>query len=259
MTGGMLELADMRIDIFTLFPAMFLGPLQDSILKRAQERGTLSILLHQIRDYAVDRHQMTDDLPYGGGQGMLMKPEPIFRAVESAIGTDPTPIILLSPQGRTFTQEIAQELAQQPRIAFLCGHYEGVDERVREHLVTDELSIGDYVLTGGELAAMVIIDAVARFIPGVLGAANGAHDDSYTSGLLEGPQYTRPACFQNWAVPEVLRSGNHAKIAQWQHMMALRRTLERRPDLLDYETLSKQDQQLLAEIQQDLGEPDEVG
>jgi len=255
----MIELPKMRIDIFTLFPAMFLGPLQESILKRAQERGTLSIILHQIRDYALDRHQMTDDLPYGGGQGMVMKPEPIFRAIRSTIGSTGTPVILLSPQGRTFTQAIAQELAQQPRIAFLCGHYEGVDERVRQHLVTEELSIGDYVLTGGELAAMVIVDAVARFIPGVLGAANGAHDDSYTSGLLEGPQYTRPATFEDWSVPEVLRSGNHAKIARWQRKMSLKRTLERRPDLLAGGALSPRDRQLLEEIQQDSGELDEVG
>jgi len=255
----MIELPKMQIDIFTLFPAMFLGPLQESILKRALERGTLSIILHQIRDYALDRHQMTDDLPYGGGQGMVMKPEPIFRAIKSTIGTTGTPVILLSPQGRTFTQAIAQELAQQPRIAFLCGHYEGVDERVRQHLVTEELSIGDYVLTGGELAAMVIVDAVARFVPGVLGAANGALDDSYASGLLEGPQYTRPAIYENWSVPEVLRSGHHAKIARWQRKMSLKRTLERRPDLLAGGALSPQDQRLLDEIQQDLGEPDEVG
>ena len=190
---------------------------------------------------------------------MVMKPEPIFRAIRSTIGTTGTPIILLSPQGRTFTQAIAQELAQQPRIAFLCGHYEGVDERVRQHLVTEELSIGDYVLTGGELAAMVIIDAVARFIPGVLGAANGAHDDSYTSGLLEGPHYTRPAIFEDWSVPEVLRSGNHAKIARWQRKMSLKRTFERRPDLLAGGALAPQDQQLLIEIRQEVGEPDEVG
>ena len=199
----------MRIDIFTLFPAMFLGPLQESILKRAQERDLLSIVLHQIRDYALDRHQMTDDTPYGGGQGMVMKPEPVFQALEATAGTS-SAVVLLTPQGRTFTQDIAQELAQQRRIALLCGHYEGVDERVREHLVTDELSIGDYVLTGGELAAMVVVDAVARLIPGVLGAANGAGDDSFASGLLEGPQYTRPAQYREWPVPDVLRSGNHA-------------------------------------------------
>jgi len=246
----------MRIDVFTLFPAMFLGPLQESILKRAQERGTLAIYLHQIRDYAFDRHQMTDDLPYGGGQGMVMRPEPIFRAVQSVIGAAPTPIVLLSPQGRQFTQAIARDLAQEPRLAFICGHYEGIDERVREHLVTDELSIGDYVLTGGELAAMVVIDAVARFVPGVLGADEGAEDDSYASGLLEGPQYTRPATFGPWEVPATLRSGNHAAVARWQRRMALKRTLERRPDLLQQATLSDEDGRTLTEISADLTEPD---
>jgi len=248
----------MRIDIYTLFPAMFLGPLQESILKRAQERDLLSIVLHQIRDYALDRHQMTDDTPYGGGQGMVMKPEPFFQALEATAGSS-SAVVLLTPQGRTFTQDIAQELAQQRRIALLCGHYEGVDDRVREHLVTDELSIGDYVLTGGELAAMVVVDAVARLIPDVLGAANGAGDDSFASGLLEGPQYTRPAQFREWPVPDVLRSGNHGLVAGWQRKMSLRRTLERRPDLIDEDTLSASDRQLLDEIRQDLGEPDEVG
>jgi len=246
----------MQIDVFTLFPAMFLGPLQESILKRAQERGTLAIYLHQIRDYAFDRHQMTDDLPYGGGQGMVMRPEPIFRAVQSLIGVAPTPIVLLSPQGRQFTQAIARDLAREPRLALICGHYEGIDERVREHLVTDELSIGDYVLTGGELAAMVVIDAVARFIPGVLGADEGAEDDSYASGLLEGPQYTRPATFGPWEVPTILKSGNHAAVARWQRRMALKRTLERRPDLLQQAPLSNEDRRTLAEITAELGESD---
>jgi tRNA (guanine37-N1)-methyltransferase len=246
----------MRIDVFTLFPTMFSGPLQESILKRAQECGALTILLHQIRDYALDRHQMTDDTPYGGGPGMVMKPEPIFRAVRTVIHDPNTPIILLSPQGRTFTQTVAQELAAQPRIALLCGHYEGVDERVRQNLVTDELSIGDYVLTGGELAAMVVIDAVARFIPGVLGAAEGALDDSYATGILEGPQYTRPASFWGMDVPEILRSGDHAAVARWQRKMALRRTLTRRPDLLTEAGLSEEDRRLLAEVESELGEPD---
>lgn len=246
----------MHIDVFTLFPMMFMGPLQESILKRAQERGILTILLHQIRDYALDRHQMTDDLPYGGGPGMVMKPEPIFRAVRTVVGDTDTPVILLSPQGRTFTQAVARELATQPRIALLCGHYEGVDERVREHIVTDELSIGDYVLTGGELAAMVVIDAVARFIPGVLGASDGALDDSYATGLLEGPQYTRPASFAGWDVPDVLRSGDHAAVARWQRKGALLRTRQRRPDLLEESDLSEEDRTLLAEIDAELSEPD---
>ena len=223
----------MRIDIFTLFPSMFFGPLQESMLKRAQQHGHLNIVLHQLRDYAFDRHQMTDDIPYGGGEGMLMKPEPIFRAVESILGNGDTPVILLTPQGRTFNQETAEYLAKHKRIAFLCGHYEGVDERVREYLVTDEISIGDYVLTGGELDAMVVIDAVARFIPGVLGAEQGAQNDSFASGLLEEPQYTRPAEYRSWEVPEVLRSGNHAAIAEWKEETAKARTEERRPDLLE--------------------------
>lgn len=245
----------MRTDIFTLFPSMFLGPFQESMLKRAQERGVLTVFLHQIRDYALDRHQMTDDIPYGGGQGMVMKPEPIFRAVRSVTQGETMPIILLTPQGRTFTQSDARNLAIEPRIALICGHYEGIDERVRQHLVTDEISIGDYVLTGGELAAMVIVDAVARFIPGVLGAEDGAQQDSYASGLLEGPQYTRPVSFEGWEVPEVLRSGNHAMIAQWQRRMALERTLRRRPELLDRIDLSDEDRQLLAQIEQDPSEP----
>lgn len=248
---------NMRIDVFTLFPMMFLGPLQESILKRAQERNLLDIYLHQIRDYALDRHHMTDDTPYGGGQGMIMKPEPIFRAVRSVIGAEDGPVVLLSPQGRTLTSSAARTLAQEHRVALICGHYEGVDERVRRHLITHELSIGDYVLTGGELAAMVVIDAVARFIPEVLGAADGARDDSYASGILEGPQYTRPATFKTWTVPEVLTSGHHAAIERWRRKSALRRTWCRRPDLLTDHTLSKDDQDLLTEIKQELGEPDE--
>jgi tRNA (guanine37-N1)-methyltransferase len=247
----------MRIDVFTLFPAMFLGPLQESILKRAQERSLLDVYLHQIRDYALDRHQMTDDTPYGGGQGMVMKPEPIFRAVRSVMNTDDGPVVLLSPQGRTLTSSIARDLAQESRVALICGHYEGVDERVRRYLATDELSIGDYVLTGGELAAMVVIDTVARFIPGVLGAAESAQDDSHTLGLLEGPQYTRPATFETWTVPDVLRSGNHAAVARWHRKMALLRTWRRRPQLLTTAPLAQDDQELLTEIKQEFGEPDE--
>ena len=218
-------------------------------MKRAQEQGRLAVLLHQIRDYALDRHQMTDDLPYGGGQGMVMKPDPIFRAVRAVVGDDAVPIVLLSPQGRLLTHAIARELAEKPRLALICGHYEGVDERVREHLVTDELSIGDYVLTGGELAAMVIIDAVARFIPGVLGDAESAQDDSHASGLLEGPQYTRPADFEGWSVPEVLRSGDHAAIARWRRRAALERTLRRRPQMLHDAPLSPEDRAWLADME----------
>jgi tRNA (guanine37-N1)-methyltransferase len=246
----------MRIDILTLFPTMFFGALQESILKRAQQRGLLNLVLHQIRDYALDRHQMTDDVPYGGGVGMVMKPEPVFRAVRTVLGGTQAPVILLTPQGRTFTHAIAQELAQHPRLMLICGHYEGVDERVREHVVTDELSIGDYVLTGGELAAMVVVDAVARFVPGVLGAAESAHDDSYSAGLLEGPQYTRPPVFEDAQVPEVLLSGDHARIARWKRAMALQRTLMRRPELLRTASLSAEDEAALREFQRTLGELD---
>ena len=223
----------MRIDILTLFPAMFYGPLQESILKRAQHRGLLTVVVHQIRDYAFDRHQMTDDVPYGGGEGMVMKPEPVFRAVRSILGDVEAPVILMTPQGRRLEHSVVVDLAQYDRLLLICGHYEGFDERIREYLATDEVSIGDYVLTGGELAAMVIIDAVARFVPGVLGASEGAHNDSYASGLLEGPQYTRPPVFEEWSVPDVVRSGNHAQIAQWKQNMAMKRTLARRPDLLN--------------------------
>ncbi|MEA3309892.1 MAG: tRNA (guanosine(37)-N1)-methyltransferase TrmD [Chloroflexota bacterium] len=241
----------MRIDVLTLFPEMFLGPLQESILKRGQERGALAIYLHQLRDYAFDRHQITDDTPYGGGHGMVLKPEPIIRAVETLRGAEDWPVILLTPQGRTFTQEIAQDLAEQPRLLFICGHYEGFDERVREQVVTEELSLGDYVLTGGELAAMVMIDAIARWIPGVLGSALSAPHDSYAEGLLEGPNYTRPPEFRGQAVPPVLLSGNHAAIARWKREQALFRTWSRRPELLAQAELSAEDQTYLEKIKKD--------
>ncbi len=247
----------MRIDILTLFPGMFLGPLQESILKRAQQRGLLTLWIHQIRDYALDRHQSTDDVPYGGGQGMLMKPEPLFRAVRTILPELNAPVILLTPQGRTFSHTVAQELAGHDRLVLLCGHYEGVDERVRQHLVTDELSIGDYVLTGGELAAMVVVDAVARFIPGVLGAEQGAYEDSFAGGLLEGPQYTRPPDFEGWGVPDVVRSGNHAAVAQWRRATALRRTMERRPELLVQATLTPKEPMAWIQSQSSSDEPGE--
>jgi tRNA (guanine37-N1)-methyltransferase len=243
-----------RFDIFTLFPEMFRGPLDESILKRARERGLIEIALHNPRDVTTDRHHIADDYPYGGGAGMVLKPEPIFEAVErvqaAAAGG---PIILLSPQGRLFTQEVARALAQEPRITLLCGHYEGVDERIRERLATDELSIGDYVLTGGELAAMVVVDAVARLVPGVL-APGSTEEESHTAGLLEYPQYTRPPEFRGWRVPDILLSGNHGAVARWRRKEALRRTRARRPDLLARATLSALDQKLLAEL-----EAEEVG
>ena len=210
---------------------MFGGPLGHSILSRASERGLIDIHLTDIRDFAKDRHRTVDDYPYGGGPGMVMKPEPIFAAVE-AVARKGSPIILLSPRGRLFTQRVAMELAEREQLVLICGHYEGVDERVREHLATDELSIGDYVLTGGELAAMVVVDAVGRLVPGVLGDDESADDESHAQGLLEYPHYTRPPEFRGWRVPDVLLSGNHAEIARWRRRQALLATARHRPDLL---------------------------
>jgi len=237
----------MHFDIFTLFPDMFQGPFSESILKRAQERGLLSIALHDIRASTTDKHHVVDDYPYGGGAGMVMKPEPIFAAVESIYRGGP--IILLSPQGRLFNQSIAQALAQEPRVTLISGHYEGIDERVREHLVTDEISIGDYVLTGGELAAMIVVDATSRLLPGVLGGDESIVEESHSSGMLEYPHYTRPAEFRSWRVPDVLLSGNHAEIARWRRKESMRRTKERRPDLFEKLDLSsREDVKLLKEL-----------
>ena len=307
----------MHFDIFTLFPGMFAGIFDDSILARAREAEIMSVALHNIRDYAEGRHHITDDTPYGGGGGMVMKPEPIFRAVETVLahssgwslaagaavpmpGSEPpagspeqmpepsalssaasgmpsgrsgpagrfelssngplaegtpagatpagTPIILLSPQGRTFSQKIAQELAGYPRIARVCGRYEGFDERIRELLVTDELSIGDFVISGGELAAAIVVDAVTRLLPGALGCQTGASDDSFATGLLEYPQYTRPPVFRGQAVPEILVSGDHARVARWRREQSLLRTYRRRPDLLALAPLSDLDRQFLARL-----------
>src|SRR5512137_78211 len=221
----------MKIDVLTLFPAMFAGPLDESIIKRAREAGRLELALHNLRDYAHDRHRTVDDRPFGGGPGMLLKPEPIFEAVEKLVG-EGTRVILLSPAGRRFDQAIARELAGLEHLLMVCGHYEGFDERVREQLADDELSIGDYVLTNGALPAMVIIDAVTRLLPGALGDEDSAHEESFSHGLLEYPQYTRPAEFRGMKVPEVLLSGNHAEIALWRAEKAQLRTKERRPDLL---------------------------
>jgi tRNA (guanine37-N1)-methyltransferase len=237
----------MHIDIFTLFPAMFQGPFSASILKRAQEQGLLHIALHDIRASTTDKHHIVDDYPYGGGAGMVMKPEPVFAAVEAVYQGGP--IILMSPQGRPFTQRIAGELAREPRLSMICGHYEGVDERVRIQLVTDELSLGDYILTGGELAAMVIIDATSRLLPGVLGGEESTREESHSDNLLEYPHYTRPPDFRGWHVPDILLSGHHAKIARWRRKESLRRTRVRRPDLFaQLDLTGKQDQKLLQEL-----------
>ena len=242
----------MRFDIFTLFPGIFESPLRESMLKRSLESGLLDVQLHNIRDYAEGRHQVTDDYPYGGGGGMVMKPEPVFAAVEAVLGVETTtPIVLLTPQGRVFNQQVAFELAQHDRVALICGRYEGFDERIREHLATDEISIGDYVLTGGELAALVVVDAVIRLRPGVLGDPTGAIDDSHAGGLLEYPHYTRPPEFRGWGVPEVLLSGDHARVDRWRREQALRRTWLRRPDLLERAELTEAEQAWLRQLTQE--------
>lgn len=242
----------MQFDIFTLLPEVFPAYLDTSILKRARERGLIDVRVHNIRDYTHDRHHTTDDTPYGGGGGMVMKPGPVFEAVESALGADPVcPVIMLTPQGRVFDQRVAQELSQHKRIALICGRYEGIDERIREHLVTDEISIGDYVLTGGELPALLIVDAVSRLLPDVLGDPTGAEDDSHASGLLEYPHYTRPPEFRGWPVPDVLLSGDHAKIDKWRREQSLLRTLKKRPDLLEKAELSQSDLKFLEKLKAD--------
>jgi tRNA (guanine37-N1)-methyltransferase len=247
----MVRLKSVQIDILTLFPEMFQGPFTKSILQRAVERGLVRVNIHNIRDFTHDRHHTVDDYAYGGGAGMVLKPEPIFEAVEKIKksqapddGMD-LPVILLTPQGRLLEQKVAQELASQRHLVLICGRYEGVDERVREYLATDEVSIGDYVLSGGELAAMVVIEAVVRLLPGVLGSEASARDDSHAAGLLEYPQYTRPEVYRGWTVPEVLLSGNHARITRWRHEQAILRTKKRRPALLGRAELSPEDRQLI--------------
>lgn len=242
----------MRIDILTLFPNMFSGPFDESIIKRAIDRQLVSIVIHNLRDYTSDKHRIVDDSPYGGGPGMVLKPEPLFAAVEAIRGEAQTPVILLTPQGRLFDQRAAEELAKCEQVILICGHYEGVDERVREHLVSDEISIGDYVLSGGELAAMVVVDAVVRQLPGALGSEASAGEDSHASGLLEYPQYTRPQVFRGWGVPEVLLSGNHAKIARWRREQSLLRTLRRRPDLVEGAELSTEERRLVERLKREM-------
>jgi tRNA (guanine37-N1)-methyltransferase len=246
----------MRFDVFSLFPEVFSEYLNASILKRAQELKALEVHLHNIRDWATDSHHTTDDTPYGGGGGMVMKPEPIFAALESVLGAPPScPVILLTPQGRLLTQKIAFELAEHPHLALLCGRYESVDERICQHLATDAISIGDYVLSGGELPALVIIDAVTRLLPGVLGDPTAPENDSHATGLLEYPHYTRPPEFRGWRVPDVLLSGNHAEIARWRRHESLRRTLQNRPDLLKNALLSQDDLAFLETLGYQPGEP----
>lgn len=267
-----------HFDLFTLFPQMFSGPFSESIIKRALEHRLISVALHDIRNYTTDRHHICDDAPYGGGGGMVMKPEPIIRAVETVLSRPPgwtlpaqdafthlpawdpdtpvalpddVPVILLTPQGRLLTQAVVADLSRYPRLALICGRYEGVDERVRSQVVSDEISIGDYVISGGELAAMVLVDAVTRMIPGALGHALGAYQDSHSPGLhglLEGPQYTRPPVFRGEAVPEVLLSGHHARVAAWRHQQALLRTLARRPELLSLLPLTDEDRAFLKQV-----------
>lgn len=245
----------MRIDVLTIFPGMFQGPLSESMLRRARERGLVDIHVHDLREFTDDRHRTTDDYPFGGGPGMVMKPEPIFRAVEHVLAQTggPARVILLTPQGRLLNQELAWELSRERHLILICGRYEGVDERVRIGLATDEVSIGDYVLTGGELPAMVLIDAVVRLVPGVLGDERSPQEESFTDGLLEGPHYTRPREFRGMAVPEVLLSGHHEQIRRWRRKEALRRTLERRPDLLRTARLTAEDLRLLAELEAEVG------
>ncbi|MEJ5365581.1 MAG: tRNA (guanosine(37)-N1)-methyltransferase TrmD [Desulfosoma sp.] len=238
----------MIFDIVTLFPGMFHGPLSESILGKAQGRGQIVVRVHNLRDYAPDRHQMTDDRPFGGGEGMVMKPEPIVHALEALAPLGPPPhVVLLSPQGRLFDQATARRFSALERLVLICGRYEGVDERIARYFVDEEISIGDYILTGGELAAMVVVDAVSRLIPGVLGNEASAEAESFREPVLEHPQYTRPQEFRGYRVPDVLLSGDHGRIARWRRRQALLRTRERRPDLFARLTLSEEDRRLLNE------------
>ena len=253
----------MRFDVFTLFPDYFSGPLSTSILKRAIEAQTISVGLHDIRNWTTDKHRSADDAPFGGGAGMVLRAEPVAKALESVLNFEvgfsppPCPIIYLSPQGRTLNQKIVEELAAHSQIALLCGHYEGIDERAIEACVTDEISLGDFVLTGGEGAAAILIEAVARFVPGVLGNETSASGDSFADGLLEAPHYTRPLVWRDREVPEVLVSGHHAKIAQWRFFEGLKRTLRRRPDLVESAMknrgLSKAETAIWRELRREFG------
>ena len=262
----------MRIDILTLFPQFFDSPLQSAIFQRAKDKDLAHFNIYNIRDYTHDRHHVVDDYPFGGGAGMLLKPEPVFEALEDVLkdrqaDEEPIPVILTTPQGRPFSQPLAYQLAEHKRLVIVCGHYEGVDDRVREHIITEEISIGDYVLSGGELPALVVADAVLRLIPGVLGSDESAAGDSHSDGLLEYPQYTRPSEFRGWGVPEILLSGNHAKIAAWRREQSILKTASRRPDLLAKASLTAKEKKMLqsqtenrekpSAVQSDFRYPDE--
>lgn len=236
----------MRFSVLTIFPELLDSPLQEGIIRRALQSQTIEIDITNIRDFATDKHAMTDDRPYGGGEGMVMKPEPLADAIKEArSGGEKGYVILLSPQGRTYTQEVAEELATRKHLVLVCGRYEGVDERVREHFIDEEISLGDYILTGGELAAMVIIDSVTRLLPGVLGCSDSAEKDTFSRGGLKYPQYTRPHIFEEYEVPEVLLSGDHAKVAEWRLIESVKMTREKRPDLLAKMTFSKEELKIL--------------
>ncbi|MEO4053547.1 tRNA (guanosine(37)-N1)-methyltransferase TrmD [Solibacillus sp. CAU 1738] len=242
----------MNIHVLSLFPHMFEGVFGSSILKKAQEKGAVELAVSDIREFSDNKHKQVDDYPYGGGAGMVLKPEPMFNAVESITKGRSPRVILMCPQGERFTQKKAEELAQEDELVFLCGHYEGYDERIREHLVTDEISIGDFVLTGGELPAMTVIDAVVRLLPGVLGQADSHIQDSFSTGLLEHPHYTRPADFRGMKVPDVLISGNHAKIEEWREEQSFKRTLLRRPDLLDALELTPKQVKIIEKLKNEM-------
>jgi tRNA (guanine37-N1)-methyltransferase len=242
----------MKIHVLSLFPEMFTGVFGSSILKKAQEKGAIELAVTDIRDFSENKHKQVDDYPYGGGAGMVLKPEPMFNAVETITEGRTPRVILMCPQGERFTQKKAEELAKEEDLVFLCGHYEGYDERIREHLVTDEISIGDFVLTGGELPAMTVIDAVVRLLPGVLGQQDSHIQDSFSTGLLEHPHYTRPADFRGMMVPDVLLSGNHAKIDQWREEQSFKRTLQRRPDLLEALELTDKQLKIIEKIKSEM-------
>jgi tRNA (guanine37-N1)-methyltransferase len=254
----------MRIDILTLFPQLFESPLSSAIFQRARDKRLATFYIYNIRDYTHDKHHVVDDYPFGGGAGMLLKPEPVFEALEDVLkdrqpDEKPIPVILMTPQGKPFSQPLAYQMAEHKRLVILCGHYEGVDDRVREHIVTEEISIGDYVLSGGELPALVVADAVVRLIPGVLGSEESAAGDSHSDGLLEYPQYTRPAEFLGWKVPEILLSGNHAKIAAWRREQSLIITAERRPDLLAKACLTASEKKMLRSKEENANKPGHPG